>query len=162
MKKTLVVLALVLSSLPAFAVDSPTATRFLRDYTKALCAEKNGDHAMAADLMQPWMLDKPDLRRSAREALRGDYEQATIQASWALVTNNWASPEMRFSIGKHEREAAVSSLRECFGSAITEGPQPWQAHLDAGAALLGYFLVQEIDPVNHPRNMWKAERRVGQ
>ena len=162
MKKIVVVLALVLSSLPAVAADSPTATRFLRDYVQALCAEKAGDHATAVNLMTPWRLDGADLRRSARRALSGDYEDATIQASWALVTNNWASPEMRFSIGKKEREAAVASLRECFGSAITDGPQPWQAQVDSGAALLGYFLLQDIDPVSHPRNLWKGERRVGQ
>jgi len=162
MKKIVVTLALAMSALPAVAADSPTATRFLRDYTKALCAEKSGDHAAAVSLITPWMLDGHDVKISAREALRGDYQDASVLASWALVTNNWASPQMRFSIGKQEREAAVASLRECFGSAITQGPQPWQTQVDAGAALLGYFLVQEIDPVSHPRNLWKGERRVGQ
>jgi hypothetical protein len=143
--------SLVFSS-SIFAADLRTATNFLHAYTAALCAAKHGDQTKAVELLAPFeSKDGPELQATVRAVKAGDFEDASVQASWVLVKNSWLEPRYRFAVDKAERRAAIEELRECFGATITGGPQEWQAHVDRSAAMLAVFLNREIEPVLQPR-----------
>ena len=151
-KLTVCAIACLVFASTLFAADTPTATKYLRAYTAALCAEKSGDHAKAVELLAPFDgKDGRELHASVAAATKGDYNDATVQASWVLVKNNWQEQRYRFAVDKHERQEAIEQLKECFGSAITNGPQEWHASIDRGAATLAWFLNRDIDPVLQPR-----------
>jgi len=109
MRRVLVVLALTVILVPfANAADTPTSANFLRAYVNALCAEKSGDHDKAVELMTPYiMLDGPQMRAAAKDTRQGLYSDASVQASWALVSNTWAAPSYRFAVGKTRATARV-------------------------------------------------------
>jgi len=145
------IVCLVFSS-SILAADARTATNFLHAYTAALCAAKHGDHAKAVELLAPFeSKDGPELHASVRAVKAGDFEDASVQATWVLVKNSWLEPRYRFAVDKPERQAAITELRECFGATITSGAQEWQAGIDRGAATLAWFLNRDIDPVLQPR-----------
>jgi len=153
MRRALVLLALTAILVPfANAADTPTSANFLRAYVNALCAEKSGDHDKAVELMTPYvMLGGPQMRAAAKDTRQGLYSDASVQASWALVSNTWAAPSYRFAVGKRDRKEAVAALQACFGSSIAEGPKNGQSQVDNGAALLGYFLTRDLESFNEPR-----------
>ena len=152
MKKAIViVLACAVIAPAALASDLSAPTKFLRAYVETLCAEKSGDHQRAVELMTPFVSDGIEMRASARGALLGDYNDASVQATWALVTNSWAEPRYRFAVDKRERKEAVRQLQACFGTAITEGPKNRQSRIDSGAGLLALFLIRDIEPIAQPR-----------
>ena len=158
MKKAIViVLACAVIAPAASASDLSAPTKFLRAYVETLCAEKSGDHQRAVELMTPFVSDGVQMRASARGALIGDYNDASVQATWALVTNSWLEPRWRFAVDKRERKEAVTQLQGCFGSAITDGPKNEQSRVENAAALLAWFLTRQIDPVIQPR--WNPRPR---
>src|SRR5205085_8120311 len=118
-KRIAVVVALFAITSTLYATDSPTATKFLRAYVDALCAEKSGDHAKAVETITPFvMIDGREMHASATDAMHGDYADASVQASWALVKNTWAAPQLRHAVAKRDRMEAVATLRQCFGTAL--------------------------------------------
>ena len=151
-KHIAIVVTLLAITSTLYAADSRTATKFLRAYVDTLCAEKSGDHAKALETITPFAtIDGREMHATAADATYGQYGDASIQASWALVTNTWAEPRMRFAVGKRERKEAVRQLRQCFGSNIADGPNNRQSQIDRGASLMVWFLTHDIDPVAQPR-----------
>ena len=88
-----------------------------------------------------------------KDALRGQYADSAVSATWALVTSSrWDEVRpTRFAMSWRERREALSTLREAFGHSIAKGPLPGQTQVEAGAATLAWFLTQDLDPVAHPR-----------
>lgn len=142
-------LLVVASSLSA----GESQSRFLRAYVSALCAEKSGDHAKALEVMQPFeTAQDPGMRAAARDFPLGQFQHASVQSSWSLVSNNWSTRSWQFVIGKRERQEAVADLRQCFGSTVTDGPQNGQRQLDAGAATTAWFLTHDVAAVPRARD----------
>ena len=109
-KQIAIVVSLLAITSTLYAADSRTATKFLRAYVDTLCAEKSGDHAKALETITPFAtIDGREMHATAADATYGQYGDASIQASWALVTNTWAEPRMRFAVGKRERKKQSAS-----------------------------------------------------
>ena len=138
-------------------VGSASPSTFLRDYVSALCAEKTGDHAKAVALMQPYeTASNADMRAAARDFPVGQFKDASVQASWPLVLQNWSTRSWNFVVSKHERREAVDQLRQCFGANVTDGPMNGQPQLEAGAATMAWFLTHDVEKVQSARDMWRG------
>ena len=162
MKRTLIVLVVAMMFAPlAVAGDSSNASRFLRAYVDMLCAEKSGDHEKAVESITPFAaIDGRDMTSSVKDALRGQYADSAVSATWALVmSSRWGEVHpTRFAVSWRERREALSTLREAFGHSIAKGPVAGQTQVEAGAATLAWFLTQDLDPVAHPRDFYPRPR----
>jgi hypothetical protein len=163
MKRTLIILVVAMMFAPlAVASDSSSATRFLRAYVDMLCAEKAGNHEKAVEAITPFVtIDGPDMTSSAKDALRGQYADSAVSATWSLVTNSrWGElRSMRFAVSWRDRREAIAALREAFGRSITNGPMEGQPQLRKAAATLAWFLTQDLDGVAQPRDFYPRRGR---
>jgi len=163
MKRTPIILVVAMMFAPlAVASDSSNASRFLRAYVDMLCAERAGDHAKAVEAITPFVtIDGPEMTSSSKDALRGQYEDSAVSATWSLVSNSrWGEARsIRFAVSWRERREALAALREAFGESITKGPMRGQTQLVKAAATLAWFLTQDLDPVAHGRDFYPKQGR---
>jgi len=151
MRRLALVLVLTFVAAPLFAIDSPTATKFLRAYVDAICTENAGDHQKAVSTITPFaMSTAPQLSKSAKEFANGELRASAISAAWAIVNEG---SKMEFAVGRRERKDALNALRASFGKSISDGPKKGQNELEIAAATMAYFLTQELQDVAHPRRM---------
>lgn len=155
MRKLALVLCLGFAAAPVFAVDSPTATKFLRAYVDALCTEQAGDHNRAVETITPFTMATPQMSKSAKLFTAGELRESAISAAWAVVRNE---SKMDFAVGRRERRELVNTLRASFGKSISEGPKKGQNELEVAAATMAYFLTQSFESVAHPRDMMNHPR----
>ena len=153
MRKVALVLSLAFVAAPVFAVDSPTATKFLRAYVDALCIEQAGDHQKAVDTMAQFTMLKGAMAQSAKQFTNGDLRESAISAAWAVVNGG---TKMDFAVGRRDRRDMLNALRTSFGKSISDGPKKGQNELEVAAATMAYFLTQQFDGAAHPRDMWRS------
>jgi hypothetical protein len=163
MKRNLIVLVVTMMFAPlAVASDWSNAKQFLRAYVDMLCAEKAGNHERAVEAISPFVaIDGRDMTASAKDALRGQYADSAVSATWTLVSNSrWDElPSMRFAVSLRDRREALSALREAFGRSIAKGPMRDQTQLETAAATLAWFLTQDLDPVAQARDFYPKKGR---
>jgi|GEM_PF-3323540 len=147
--KKLIAVALLMFATSSFASDN--RTKFMNAYIDALCAEHAGSHSKAVDAVEPFAASDSQMRSAVDEVKVREYTEASIQASWALVTRNWSTQAVRVAVSRRDREQAIAKLRDCFGPAILAGPKEGQPDLMKGAAAMAWFLQYPVDPVMHGR-----------
>jgi len=158
MRKIAIVVSFLVAS-AAMASDAPS--RFLRAYVDMLCAEKAGNHEQAVEAISPFAtIDGSEMTSSVKDALRGQYADSAVSATWSLVTNSrWSEfRSMRFAVSWRDRREALSALRESFGPSVTKGPRDGQTQVEKAAATMAWFLTQDFDPVARPRDFYSRSR----
>lgn len=146
--RKLIAVTMLMSATTLFAED--VRTKFLYAYVDALCAEKHGAHQKAVDTIEPFANDV-QMRAVVNDAKVHQYTDASIQASWALVSKNWSTQQLKVNVSRRDREQALATLKECFGDWVVAGPKDNQPDLRKGAAAFAWFLQYPVDPVMHPR-----------
>lgn len=171
------VLAIVIlvSALPARANDSPTATKFLRDYVGALrlvragdllsstrCDAARGQYAEARKLIElhtatrEWNMRKTavlvlkalDARASCPAAVDLPQGQGRVgPLSESAFSASWALvyPDLGTWVGARDRSRAIRELDETFGPLSSE-IEASQSDLEIAAAILSTFLANPPPP----------------
>ena len=109
MRRVALVLSLAFVAAPVFAVDSPTATKFLRAYVDALCIEQAGDHQKAVDTMAQFTMLKGAMAAEGKVGLMMNVPKETLKQVLAVLP---ALQNPTISSLSDDRWVAVNTILE--------------------------------------------------